>query len=351
MALSESLLTQLTETVRNGESLTREDAARAAQALASGSIDATLSERFLEALAEKGETAEEVAGFADTFRQLARNPDFGKVTEQAIDIVGTGGDGAGSFNISTTAALLVAAMGLPVIKHGNRSITSQCGSADFLAALNLPIEADDGLLKDCLAEFNFTFLFAPAFHPAFRTIMPIRRALAAKGRRTIFNLLGPLINPARPAYTLMGVFAPQWVRPLAESFQQLGAKAAAVVHGTLPNGQGIDELTTAGRNVLAGAGELRDLHLELTAESLGVDPGIPEDLRGGDSERNLEILADLLRGTASVTLEETVCLNAGVAWWVAGRSPSLDAGFSAAEEALAGGVLTDWLARVRERFH
>lgn len=348
--MAPSTLAELAERLHTGESLDRPSAQQAAQILSAGEDPLEVRRDFLTALARKGETAEEVAGFAAAFRELATDPGMGEIAPKAVDIVGTGGDGAGSFNISTTAALLVASMGQPVIKHGNRSITSKCGSADFLEALGVPIEAEPSKLRDGLAELNFTFLFAPAWHPAFRAIMPVRKELAAAGHRTIFNLLGPLINPAQPAYQLLGVFAESWVSPMANAMDQLGLKAAAVAHCVLPNGQPMDELTTAGHNTLAGAGELGGISMAFDANHVGVDGGSAVDLAGGDAARNLELLRLLLEGKAPGTLEDTVCLNAGTAWWVCGHCPSFQAGFEAAREALANGVLAGWLQRLRTFF-
>ncbi|MGF1452579.1 MAG: anthranilate phosphoribosyltransferase [Opitutales bacterium] len=345
--MATSPLAEITERLLAGEDLDRATAATAATALAAATDPAELRRDFLAALARKGESADEVAGFAAAFRELATDPGMADTASQAIDIVGTGGDGAGSFNISTTAALLVAAMGQPVIKHGNRSITSRCGSADFLEALGIPVEADPAKLRDGLAQFGFAFLFAPAWHPAFRSIMPVRKALAAEGQKTIFNLLGPLINPAQPAFELLGVFSDTWVQPLAEAFDRLGLKAAAVAHCALPNGKSMDELTTVGDNHLAGAGELKGLQMHLRAETLGVETGKLDELAGGDAERNLELLGLLLEGKAPPALEDTVCLNAGAAWWICGRSPTVVGGFEAAKEALADGLLGRWLNALR----
>lgn len=217
-------LPNLTQALVAGRSLTPAEAASAAAAMVAADVTDAAKEAFLLALATRGETATEVTAFAQAYRGLARQIDFGDVPARAIDIVGTGGDRSGSFNISSASALIVAAAGVPVIKHGNRSITSKSGSADFLAALGVVLEADADQLRKALREANFCYLYAPAFHPAFKAILGVRKKIAESGTKTIFNVLGPLINPAQPAYMLVGVYDVRWVEPLAAALQELGVK-------------------------------------------------------------------------------------------------------------------------------
>ncbi len=212
---------------------------------------------FLTALAHKGETAEELAAFALELRKLARDPGMSEWSPRAIDIVGTGGDHAGGFNVSTVVVLTLASAGVPVMKHGNRGITSKCGSADLLSGLGYQIEATPEKLREGIKELGYVFFFAPVYHPAFKEIGPVRRTLAAQGQRTIFNLLGPLINPGRPARSIIGVFAEAWVPRLAAAADQLGLEAGLAVHGTLGDGRGIDELTTATPNRVTWDWQLR----------------------------------------------------------------------------------------------
>ena len=247
-------LESLTTDLASGRELDADSAATAAKALASPTVEPSAKRRFLLALATKGETAGEVAAIAAAFRDLALDPGLGSAAAGAIDIVGTGGDHSGTFNLSSASACVVASLGVPVVKHGNRSITSRSGSADFLAALGIPVSPDVSELPDLLNRHNFVFLFAPRYHPAFKEIIPVRKALAAEGRRTIFNLLGPLLNPARPGFEIMGVYADEWTRPLASALGRLGLRGGFVVHGTLADGKPVDELTTAGANHAVGFG-------------------------------------------------------------------------------------------------
>jgi len=301
---------------------------------------------------DRGETPVELAAFATTFRHLARDPGLDDFAAHAIDIVGTGGDQSGSFNISSTASFVVAAAGATVLKHGNRSITSKCGSADLIAAVGVDLEADLPTIRRSVQELNFAFFFAPGYHPAFKEIMPVRKALAAQGRRTIFNLLGPLINPAKPAHQLLGVFPSAWVRPMAAALESVGLKRGLVVHCDLGDDLGMDELSTAGLNYGVGVGELGEVSWDesfpLALGDAGLDPGDLDDLRGGDLHVNLEILDSLMAGRAPRGLEDTVSLNAGAALWAVGRCGGLREGVSAAREILTGGALRRWLTQLKE---
>ena len=206
-------LKPITDVLFAGGNLQPDQAEALAELLISPEVSQESKRDCLLALAVKGETATEVAAFARTFRGQAVDPNVGEWASRAIDVCGTGGDGSGTFNISTAVSFIVAAAGIPVFKHGNRSITSKCGSADLMEALGIKIDAESERMRDSLHELNFCFFYAPAYHPAFKEIMPVRRALAEAGQRTIFNLLGPLINPGRPAFQLLGVFSKEWVQP------------------------------------------------------------------------------------------------------------------------------------------
>ena len=346
-------LEQLTQIVNTGGDLDAEQAAAAALLLARPEIALAHKKAFLLALADKGESATEVAAFAATFRDLAIDPDVAEWAGEAIDIVGTGGDGAGTFNISTAVSFVVAACGVTVLKHGNRSITSKCGSADILEAVGLRLDAPHELLRASIRELNYCFFFAPAFHPAFKEIMPVRKALAAEGRRTVFNLLGPLINPGKPAYQLMGVYSADWVAPLAEALASLGLKSGLVVHGSPTPEQALDELSCAGSNTVAGFGRLAGLNGPLSATDAGLASCGFDALAGGDAESNLKTMHALLSGDpASVVagLRDTVLLNAGAALWIVGRAVDLKDGVSQARQALESGKVRQWLDRVH-RFY
>ncbi len=341
----------LTKTVASGSDLSFEQGCQAAGALAG--IDSSLEAKkaFLMALAAKGESALEVAAFAETFRGLAVDPKVEKWASQAIDVCGTGGDGAGTFNISTAVSFIVAAGGVPVFKHGNRSITSKCGSADLLEAFEIDLEAPHEVLRESLEALNFCFFFAPAFHPAFKEIMPVRRSLAEQGQRTIFNLLGPLINPGRPAFQLLGVYAEHWVQPLAEALDALGLKDGFVAHGIPEAGVALDELSCAGNNVFAGLGASKSVGGSLRS----IDGGLPSctfsELSGGDVAENKKMMLSLVEGDfshVSPGLRDSILLNAGMAFWACGRAVDLVEGVKVARDLLAHGEVADWLQRVAE---
>ena len=341
-------LSQFTASVLAGQSLTRDQASAAAQLLASSEISDQLKESFLVALAKKGEAADEVTGFAHTYRELARKINFGDLPSRAIDIVGTGGDRSGSFNISSVSALIVAAAGVPVIKHGNRSITSKSGSADFLVGLGVQLEATDLKLIRALKEANFCYLFAPAFHSAFKSILGVRKKIAERGEKTIFNILGPLINPAQPAYMLVGVYHQRWVEPMAQALHDLGVKRGLVVHSQV--GEGMDEVTTAGPTIVRGCGELRNVNAIWLPGDFGFEQASMDDLKGGTPEENLVLFSDLLVGGVPEGLIDTLCLSAGTALWVANSVKDPAAGAKLAREMILNGKLREEVRRLREAY-
>ena len=334
----------LIATLSEGVSLTDAQAEDAARQLASTEVPAELKKDFLLELSKKGESASEVASFARVFRELARDPGLQDYAGEAIDVVGTGGDHSGSFNISTVVSFILAAADIPVIKHGNRSITSKSGAADLLAALGLNIEADTRKLRESMQALNYCFLFAPAYHPAFKEIMPIRRELAEKGERTIFNLLGPLINPAAPAYIMLGVYSRKWVYPVARSLDSLGVKRGLVVYGHMPDGGGMDELTCVCENRVAGVGQLAEVDAMWRPEVSGFDRCQKSDLAGGSAEENLEMLYRLLDGKGKKGLLDTILYNAGTALWIYEKNE----GFKLAREIVLGGALKAWLQKARD---
>lgn len=340
-------LNTLVTKLQSREALEWDEVVEAGRSLTDEAVPDSLKKAFLVAFSEKGETPSEIAAFASFFRSVARSPELDDYAERAIDIVGTGGDKSGSFNISTAASFIVAAGGVPVFKHGNRSVTSSCGTADLLSAVGVNLEADNRTLRDSLRELNFAFFFAPAFHPAFRTIMPVRKALAADGRRTVFNILGPLINPGRPAHQLMGVYTASLVEPLAEVLDALKLKSALVAHCALDAQRGLDELTVAGENRIAGAGRLRERRGVLGLEEAGLPAGEISSLVGGDVNRNFQILEQLLNGEAPVALVDSVTLNAGAAFWIVGRANTLESGVREARELLESGAVRAWLGRLK----
>jgi len=343
-----STLADLSAQLAAGRDLTPAEVESAATALATtDEADETKAE-FLTALAAKGETAEEVAGFARAFRARAVNPGVEAWAGRAIDIVGTGGDHAGGFNISSLVVLVLASAGVTVMKHGNRGITSKCGSADLLAGLGVALDAPPEKLRRALDELGFVFFFAPAYHPAFEHITPVRKALAARGQRTVFNILGPLINPGRPARVLLGVFAQAWVPKLAAALDALGTEAGLAVHGAIDTTRGIDELTTATPNRVRGFGRLREIEAEWHAADFGLGVSPFADLRGGDLAENLAVTEAILAGRGPAGLVDTIALNAAVAMWIVGQTENVRDGVPHARELLVGGAVARKIAATRE---
>ena len=343
-----SVLEDYLSILRSGSPLDLIQAESAANELARADIAAEVKKAFLVALNDKGETPEEVAGFAAAFRRLAVKPRLEDFAEEAIDVCGTGGDKSNSFNISTGVTLILASAGVKVFKHGNRSITSKCGSAELLQALGVSFLTEPKQLRRALEALNFVFFFAPAFHPAFKEIMPVRHALAAEGRRTIFNILGPMINPGSPSCQLTGVFSSDWTTPMAGAFHTLGLKNGMVVHTVVNEWRGMDELACCGTPQGVGFGGLWQEDIQFNWEELGLEPCSEEDLKGGDLDDNLQILNDLLDGKAAKGLEDTLCLNAGVAFLIMGTVGTISEGIILARDQLLGGVVENHLEKIRD---
>jgi anthranilate phosphoribosyltransferase len=343
-----SPLADLTAQLVDRRDLSPAEVEAAAAALTATEAPDALKAEFLTAFAVKGETAAEVAAFAAAFRSRAVNPGVEAWAAEAIDIVGTGGDHAGGFNISSVVVLVLASAGVTVMKHGNRGITSKCGSADLLAGLGVNLEAPPEKQQRALAELGFAFFFAPAYQPAFRHIMPVRRALAAKGQRTVFNILGPLVNPGRPGRILLGAFSPVWVPRLAGALEVLGTEAGVVAHGVIGPDRGIDELTSATVNQVRGVGRLRDLAGEWRPEDFGLTPAPFAELQGGDLAANLALVEALLDGKAPGGLVDTIALNASVALWICGRTAQPADGIARARDLLLGGAVRRKIAATRE---
>jgi anthranilate phosphoribosyltransferase len=341
-------LAPLTARLQARQDLAPAEVAAAAAALASPEVPEAPKAAFLTALADKGETVAEVAAFARAFRGMAVNPGVEAWAPRAIDVVGTGGDHAGGFNISSLVVLTLASAGVPVMKHGNRGITSKCGSADLLAGLGVNLQAPPETLRRALTELGYVFFFAPAYHPAFKHIAPVRKQLAAQGRRSVFNILGPLINPGRPAHVLLGVFAEAWVPRLAGALDQLGVEAGLAAHGIIGAGQGIDELTTATVNQVRGSGRLGRIDGQWRAEDFGLTPAPFADLLGGDLAANLAIVEAILAGRGPAGLVDTIVLNAATGLWITGRVPAVRDGLGVAREQLLGGAVRAKIAATRE---
>ena len=302
---------------------------------------------FLAALEFKGSTASEIMGFAKEFRVRSIDPGVSQWSSKAIDIVGTGGDHAGGFNISTLVVFTLAAGGVTVMKHGNRGVTSKCGSADLLAAFGVDLEAKPEKVQAALRELGFAFFFAPAYHPAFKYIGPARKALAAIGQRTIFNILGPLINPGRPANILLGVSSEIMVSRLADALHLLGTEAGIAAHGILGVDRGIDELTTTTPNRVRGIGRLRSIDSVWHAREHGLTEGNFDDLKGGDVATNVAITEAVIAGRGPNALVDTIVYNAAVALWICGKTPTVNDGVAQARDLLLGGSVKAKIAATK----
>jgi anthranilate phosphoribosyltransferase len=345
-------LAALTPRLAQGLELTPAEVATAAACLAlpPEALPDETKAAFLRAFAAKGETAAEIAAFASEFRSRALDPGVSEFSASAIDIVGTGGDHTGAFNISSLVVLTLAAAGVPVMKHGNRGITSKCGSADLLAGLGFQLDAPPEKLRRALRELGYVFFFAPAYHPAFKHIGPARKLLAAEGRRSIFNVLGPLINPGRPAHVLLGVFSEAWTPRLAHVLHRLGTTGGLAAHGRIDPERGVDELTSATDTRVRGFGRHQDLDTIWTPESLGLRRADFSELLGGDLAHNLALVEALLAGRGPAGLADTIALNASVALWICGRSATPGAALSHTRELLLGGAVAAKIAATREFF-
>src|SRR6187431_2765195 len=272
--------------VATGATLSREEAASAFDSMMSGEATPSQMGGLLMALRVRGETVDEITGAVTAMRDKMLRV---RAPADAIDVVGTGGDASGSFNISTCAALVVAGAGVPVAKHGNRALSSRSGAADVLAALGVNIELTPEGVSRCIKQAGIGFMFAPAHHPAMKNVGPTRVEL---GTRTIFNLLGPLSNPAGVKRQMVGVFSKQWLQPLAEALNNLGSEAAWVVHGS----DGLDEITVCGKTSVAALEKGKVRSFEIAPEDVGLARGKPDDLRGGDANSNATALRGVLGG-------------------------------------------------------
>lgn len=326
----------------DGESLAEVEAADLMRALAAGEIAAPLAGALLAGLRAKGETADEIRGFATAMRELARKPVIPDGTP-TVDSVGTGGDGSGSFNLSTGTGLLSAACGARVVKHGNRSISSRSGSADMLQCLGLPMPLDEQGVSDALSALNFTFLFAPAFHPAMKAIMPVRNAL---GVRTVFNLLGPLTNPAAPPFQLIGAFSPQAAKLMADALSGMHIERAFVVHGE----PGWDEATPVGEFLLYDVRPGSVTELQRTPEDYDLARCKPEDLAGGDADYNASELARVFCGDDKGAHRDALLMGTSLVLEVMGTVANAKEGVAMAAETIDSGRANEFLARFRKHF-
>lgn len=333
---------QLLDRILNGESLSESEAGSLMHGLAAGEMEPALAGAMLAGLRAKGEAADEIRGFALAMRELALHPAIPEGSP-TVDTVGTGGDGSGSLNLSTGTGLLAAACGARVVKHGNRSISSKSGSADLLEHLGMLLPLNEQAVIDCLQATSFTFLFAPAFHPAMKSIMPVRNAL---GVRTLFNILGPLTNPAAPPFQLIGAFSKDAAKLIAETFAGMPIERAFVVHGE----PGWDEATPAGDFVLY---DVRDGSVEETVRTpaqYGLARCKPEELAGGDAEHNASELRRVFGGDDNGPHRDALLMGASLVLEVLGMARNAKQGVEMAAAGIDDGAAEKLLADLRAHF-
>jgi anthranilate phosphoribosyltransferase len=312
--------------VASGASLTRDEAAAAFDRMMSGEATPSQMGGLLMALRVRGETVDEITGAVTTMRAKMLRVD---APNDAVDVVGTGGDASGSFNISTCAAFIVAGAGVPVAKHGNRALSSKSGAADVLAALGVKIDLTPQQVSQCIKDAGIGFMFAPAHHPAMKNVGPTRIEL---GTRTIFNLLGPLSNPAGVKRQMVGTFSKHWIEPMAQVLKNLGSESVWVVHGS----DGLDEITTTGPTSVAALENGKIRTFEISPADLGLKKVSGSELRGGDADTNAKSLLDVLKAKNG-PLRDVAALNAAAALVVAGRAKDLKDGFAQAAKAIDSG--------------
>ena len=334
------MITEALSKLVENENLSEKEIISIFDLMMEGNLSESQMAAFLTALRMKGETVCEITGVAKALLSKAEKIDCDR--ETAVDLCGTGGDRSGTFNISTTAAFIVSGAGVTVAKHGNRSVSSPVGSADVLEALGVTIGISPALAQECLSEVGIVFLFAPVYHSAMRNVAKCRKEL---GIRTVFNLIGPVVNPAGVRNQVMGVYSPDLLAPVAEVLKNLGSKNVMVV-----NGEGsVDEITVAGSTKVAElrSGEIREY--ELSPEDFGMRIHDSEDLRGGaDAQSNAEITLSVLRGEEKAAKTNACLLNAMAAIYVSGASNTLEDALSLAKNSLLSGAALGKLKRLIE---
>ncbi|HEY6832657.1 MAG TPA: anthranilate phosphoribosyltransferase [Pseudolabrys sp.] len=321
--------------VATGASLTREESASAFDRMMSGEATPSQMGGLLMGLRVRGETVDEITGAVTTMRAKMLGV---KAPADAVDVVGTGGDASGSYNISTCAAFIVAGSGVPVAKHGNRALSSKSGAADVLQALGVKIDLNAEQVGRCIRDAGIGFMFAPAHHPAMKNVGPTRVEL---GTRTIFNLLGPLSNPANVKRQMIGTFSRHWIEPMAQVLHNLGSESIWVVHGS----DGLDEITTSGATSVAELKDGKIRTFEITPEDAGLPRAKPEALRGGDADQNARALLDVLKGKPSA-FRDVAVLNAAATLIVAGKAKDLKDGAAIATKSIDSGEAEGRLDRL-----
>jgi len=333
---------QILDGLLDGNDLEEQQAYDLMLQFAAGDLDPAFAGALLAGLRAKGETADEIRGFARAMRELAVHPDIPEGAP-TVDTVGTGGDGSGSLNLSTGTGLLAAACGSRVVKHGNRSVSSKSGSADMLECLGMPLPLHEKAAVDCLAETSFTFLFAPAYHPAMKAVVPIRGAL---GVRTVFNILGPLTNPASTPYQLIGAFSRDTAKLMADALAGLPIERAFVVHGE----PGWDEATPAGEFWLYDVTPGNVVEMKRAPEDYGIARCAPEDLAGGDANHNARELVRVFTGEDKGAHRDALLLGTSLVLEVQGVVSTAQEGIEQAAAAIDDGRAEKFLTGLREHF-
>ena len=340
----------LIKSVEAGDELNSEHIAVAADFLLDESSSIEKKVRFLKGLSAKGETPSEIAGFVECFLERAVDP--GTTGMQfdgpTIDVCGTGGDKLNLFNVSTTSMFVIAAGGATVVKHGNRGITSKSGGADVLEALGIRLDISPEIFQKCLKDAGVGFLFAQMYHPAFKAVAPVRAELATEGIRTIFNLIGPLLNPVRPQCQLIGVCDDALGPVFAEILQRLGRESAWIVNGRTADGRPVDEMSLMGETEVFKAGSYQNLMDEtVRPEDFGLSACSEEDLKGGDAQENATILVDILSGKESGAKRDMVLLNAGAGLACAGLVDDVAGGVAMAAKLIDSGQALERLRKLQ----
>ena len=339
--MSTELSKQL-DALLNGQSLTEQQAYKLMHELAAGDMAPALAGAFLAGLRAKGENAEEIRGFATAMRELAVHPAI-PVGAPTVDTVGTGGDGSGSLNLSTGTGLLAAAAGARVVKHGNRSVSSKSGSADMLECLGMPLPLHETEAVACLAATQFTFLFAPAYHPAMKAIMPVRGAMAV---RTVFNMLGPLTNPAAPPFMLIGAWSLDAAKLMADALSGMQIERAFVVHGE----PGWDEATPVGEFTLFDVLPGKVTESVRTPEDYGLARCTAEDLAGGDAEHNAKELVRVFNGEDKGAHRDALLMGTSLVLEVQGTATDPKHGIAIAAAAIDNGAAAQLLENIQQHF-
>jgi anthranilate phosphoribosyltransferase len=338
--------------MEQGRELSPREVEVAANLLLDPAVADAKKEHLLEALARKGESLGEIAGFVEVFLEHAVNPHVGLLDLEGptLDVCGTGGDQLGLFNVSTTAMFIAAAAGAVVVKHGNRGITSPSGGADVLEALGIRIDLPPDKFRRCLGKAGVGFMFAPMYHPAFKAVVAVRKTLAARGVRTIFNIIGPLLNPANPQCQLVGVFSRELCPAFAEILERLGRDSVWVVHGTTGDGRSVDEMSLMGSTRICKAGTYQDLEdEEVRPRDFGLHHAEVADLQGGDAMVNAAILESILAGRETGPKRDMVLMNAGAALACAGLADDIGDGIEISREMLTSGAALERL-RLLQKF-